>query len=105
MTASMAEDSVPGSNGITFLSFLQGAAGARINANAKGAFLGITLGTKKADMARSVIEGICFEMYDIIRAEEAAGIEVNTIRLTAAPRSPRSGARCWPTSPARRSSP
>ncbi len=82
MTASMAEDSVPGSNGITFLSFLQGAAGARINANAKGAFLGITLGTKKADMARSVIEGICFEMYDIIRAEEAAGIEVNTIRLT-----------------------
>ena len=53
---------------MTFLSFLQGAAGARINGNARGTFVGMTLGTKKADMARAVMEGICYEMYDIIRA-------------------------------------
>ena len=63
-----------GANGITFLSFLQGAGGARINGKARGTFVGMTLGTRKADMARAVMEGICYEMYDIIRAEENSGI-------------------------------
>ncbi|MDR0598804.1 MAG: hypothetical protein LBG84_01800 [Treponema sp.] len=71
-----------GANGITFLSFLQGAAGARINANARGTFVGMTLGTKKGDMARAVMEGICYEMNDIVQAEMAAGITFNGIRLS-----------------------
>ena len=82
MTNAMDKESAPGSNGVTFLPFLQGAAGARGNANAKGTFLGMSLGTKKADMARSVLEGICFEMADIVYAEEAADIAVKAIRLT-----------------------
>ena len=41
----------------------------------------MTLGTKKADMARAVMEGICYEMYDIIRAEEDSGIKIDKIRL------------------------
>ena len=76
------EDVPAGCNGITFLPFLMGAAGARVNTNARGAFLGISLATTKAEMARSVLEGICFEMYDIVCAEEAAGIEVKSVRLT-----------------------
>lgn len=71
-----------GSRGVTFLPFLQGAAGSRLNPQAKGTFLGMDLGTTKADMARAVLEGICFEMYDIVRAEEEAGIEVTAVRLT-----------------------
>ena len=63
-----------GANGVTFLSYLQGAGGARINGNARGTFCGMTLSTNKADMARAVMEGICYDMYDIIRAEEAAGV-------------------------------
>ena len=43
-----------GANGITFLSFLQGAGGARINGKARGTFVGMTLGTRKADMARAL---------------------------------------------------
>lgn len=70
-----------GANGVTFLSYLQGAGGARINGNARGTFCGMTLATNKADMARAVMEGICYDMYDIIRAEEAAGIEIGAIRL------------------------
>jgi xylulokinase len=72
----------PGSDGITFLPFLQGASGARINGNARGTFVGMTLGTSKANMARAVLEGICFEMKDILNAQAAAGIEIGTIRLT-----------------------
>jgi xylulokinase len=72
----------PGANGITFLSYLQGASGARLNDKARGVFAGMSLGTTKADMARAVMEGICYEMTDILKAEEAAGIGINAIRLT-----------------------
>lgn len=72
----------PGANGITFLSYLQGASGSRINGNARGTFLGMSLGTTKADMARAVMEGICYEMNDIVVAQAAAGIKLNGIRLT-----------------------
>jgi len=81
MTNAMDAESVPGANGVTFLPFLQGAC-VRSAPNAKGTFLGMNLGTKKADMARAVLEGICFEMYDIINAEEKAGVKVSTIRMT-----------------------
>jgi xylulokinase len=72
----------PGANGITFLSYLQGAGGPRQNGNARGAFVGMTLGTTKADMARAVMEGICYEMRDILEAQKRAGINIKGIRLT-----------------------
>jgi xylulokinase len=72
----------PGANGITFLSFLQGASGSRINSAARGTFVGMNLGTTKADMARACMEGICYEMNDILVAQKAAGIKINGIRLT-----------------------
>ena len=72
----------PGADGITFLPYLQGAAGPRANANARASFVGMSLSTSKAAMARAVLEGICFEMRDILRAQAAAGIEIGSIRLT-----------------------
>lgn len=75
-------DVPPGANGITFLPYLQGASGSKINDKARGVFIGMSLGTKKADMARAVMEGISFEVYDIINAELEAGIKINSIRLT-----------------------
>ena len=39
-----------------------------------GAFLGMSLGTTKADMARAVMEGITNEMRDIVEAQREAGI-------------------------------
>lgn len=71
-----------GANGITFLPYLQGAAGARLNDKARGTFIGMSLGTDKKDIARAVMEGTCYEMYDIINAELAAGIKLDGIRLT-----------------------
>lgn len=72
----------PGANGVTFLNYLQGASGAKINDRARGTFIGMTIGTTKAEMARAVMEGICFEMLDIVKAEQDAGIQLNGIRLT-----------------------
>ena len=70
-----------GANGVTFLPYLGGAFGARQNPAARADFFGMTLGTTKGDIARAVLEGVSFEMRDIIDAQLAAGIEVPTIRL------------------------
>ncbi len=76
------KDVPPGSNGVTFLPYLQGASGSRQNGKARATFLGMTLHTTKADMAHAVLEGICFEMNDILETQKDAGIEVGTIRLS-----------------------
>lgn len=70
-----------GANGVTFLPYLGGVSGARQNPSARANLNGMTLATTKADVARAVLEGICFEMKDILNAQAAAGIEAETIRL------------------------
>ncbi len=81
LITSEAEDSPIGANGVTFLPFLGGASGARQNPRARANFSGMSLATTKKDIVRAVLEGICFEMKDIVRAQLAAGIEVETVRL------------------------
>ena len=78
----IAEKSVPGSNGVTALTCLQGSHGRRINENIRGTFLGIMLGTEKSDLAHAVLEGICYEMYDILMMQEKFSKPVKTIRLS-----------------------
>lgn len=70
-----------GANGVTFLPFLGGASGARQNPHARANLHGMSLATNKADVARAVLEGISFEMRDILVAQSAAGINPSTIRL------------------------
>lgn len=76
-----ASQSPIGANGVTFLPYLAGAAGARQNADARGNLFGFSLSTNKSDVVRAVLEGICFEMKDVINAQKAAGIDIDTIRL------------------------
>lgn len=70
-----------GANGVTFLPYLGGASGARQNPEARANLHGMTLGTTKGDVARAVLEGVSFEMRDIVEAQSKAGIDVRTIRL------------------------
>jgi xylulokinase len=77
----IASNSVPGANGITALVCMQGAHVRRTNGNARGTFLGISLSTKKADIVHALLEGICFEMYDIMLLTEEIAGTVNNIRL------------------------
>jgi len=75
-----AKTSPIGSNGVFFLPYLQGVS-AKQDYNARGTFLGMTLGSCHNDISRAVLEGICFEMLDIVDAERAAGIPLSSIRL------------------------
>ena len=79
MTA-IAQNSKPGANGVTVIPCLQGAHGRRKNGHARGTFFGVSLGTTKADIAQAIMEGITYEMYDIIRMNEEY-TEIKNIRL------------------------
>jgi xylulokinase len=51
-------ESPPGANGLIFLPYLLGERSPRWNPDARGAFLGLTLASTRADIVRSVMEGI-----------------------------------------------
>lgn len=77
-----AQNSKPGANGITALTCFQGSHTRIKNEKARGAFFGINLGTTKADLAQAILEGICYEMKDILKMNEVLyGKDVNNIRL------------------------
>lgn len=80
ITSGAAHSSI-GAGGVTFLPYLGGVSGARQNPRARANLNGMTLATTKGDVARAVLEGVSFEMRDILDAQSAAGIDVPVIRL------------------------
>ena len=78
---SIASNSKPGANGVTALTCLQGSHGRRKNESARGTFLGVNLGTSKADIAQAILEGLTFEMKDILSMKEAIAGNIKNVRL------------------------
>lgn len=76
-----ASHSKPGANGVIALTCIQGSHTRKKNEKARGSFFGINLGTTKADIAQAILEGICFEMKDIISMNEELAGEITNIRL------------------------
>lgn len=62
----LAEESRPGANGVLFLPYLLGERSPRWNPNARGAFIGLNLTTKRCDLVRSVLEGITLNLGIIV---------------------------------------
>ena len=60
------EKSEPGSNGLLFLPYLLGERSPRWNAHARGAFVGLKMEHKRADLFRSVVEGIGMNLNVIL---------------------------------------
>jgi xylulokinase len=60
------EKSPPGANGIVFLPYLLGERTPRWNPDAKGALIGLTLEHTRADVLRSVMEGITLNLSIIL---------------------------------------
>jgi xylulokinase len=73
----------PGAGGLIFLPYLMGERTPHNDALARGALIGLTARTTKADISRAVLEGITFglcDSLDLIRASSAARFD--EIRLT-----------------------
>jgi xylulokinase len=67
----LASTSPPGSRGVVFLPWVFGAMSPAPDPRHRGAFLGISLSTTRADLARALIEGVCLQMRWL--ADEVAG--------------------------------
>ncbi|MCD4548942.1 ribulokinase [Schaalia sp. lx-260] len=69
----------PASTGIISLDWLNGNRSVLINSDLSGAFIGLTLRSTRADIYRSLLEGVAFGQRVILESFESCGIPVNRI--------------------------
>lgn len=77
----LAEAVPPGSNGVTFLPYLNGERAPFVEPDASGAFFGLKATSTKADMGRAVMEGAAFSLRHCYLAERGH-LPETPIRLT-----------------------
>ena len=71
----------PGAKGVTFLPFHSGARAPLWQPGARGAFLGLSLDTDRAAMARAVFEGLALGLKHVVATVEECGAPVGELRL------------------------
>ena len=67
-------------SGLLFLPHLTGAGTPTLDLGSKGAILGLTLSSTRAELVKAVIEGISFEIRHNLDLLEAAGVEIGEVR-------------------------
>jgi xylulokinase len=72
----------PGSEGVTFLPYLQGERTPHRDASARGAFVGLSLAHTRAHLTRAVLEGVCFALRDSVTILQEAGLPLSQLLLT-----------------------
>ena len=72
----------PGAEGVTFLPYLQGDRTPHRDADARGAFLGLSLAHGRAHMTRAVLEGVCFALRDSLTILQELGLRPTSLLLT-----------------------
>ena len=81
LLADLAAKSSPGANGVLYMPYLATAGTPRWNANARSAFIGMSLAHNRADMSRAVMEGVVLEIRDMIDKWNEQGMEAEVLRL------------------------
>ncbi len=71
-----------GSGGVVFLPYLSGERAPFRDAGARGAFIGISRTTTKADLYRSVMEGVAFGMKSIYDSGSASALHAKSITFS-----------------------
>jgi xylulokinase len=71
-----AATAAPGSGGLVFLPYMAGERTPLWSSTARGAFVGLSYATRRAEMVRSIMEGCAFAVYDNLRIAEATGVTV-----------------------------
>jgi xylulokinase len=71
-----------GSQGLFWLPYLMGERTPHLDASARAAWIGLTAKHTRADMIRSVIEGVCYSQKDGLEVIEAMGVPVESVRLS-----------------------
>src|SRR6185437_10606875 len=77
-----AASAVPGSQGLFWLPYLMGERTPHLDAAARGGWIGITARHTRADLIRSVIEGVSYSQKDCLEIVEQLGVTVNSVRVS-----------------------
>jgi xylulokinase len=77
-----AERAPAGAGGVTFLPYLQGDRTPHRDADARAAFLGLSLAHDRAHMTRAVLEGVCFALRDSLTILHELGMRPDHLLLT-----------------------
>jgi xylulokinase len=72
----------PGSQGLYWLPYLMGERTPHLDASARAAWVGLTAKHSRADLIRSVIEGVSYSQRDGLDIIEAMGVPVESVRLS-----------------------
>ncbi|HHW88238.1 MAG TPA: hypothetical protein GX400_18795 [Chloroflexi bacterium] len=70
------QDAPPGPTGLLLLPHFAGSGTPTLDVHSKGAILGLTFATTKADLAKAVLEGLTYELRINLDLLRAAGIEI-----------------------------
>ena len=71
-----------GAHGLFWLPYLMGERTPHLDATARAAWVGLTAKHTRADLVRSVIEGVCYSQKDGLDIIEGMGVLVNSVRLS-----------------------
>lgn len=66
-----------GENKVFYLPYLMGERTPHNNPNARGAFVGMTMDTTRADMTQAVLEGVAFALRDSYEIAKSLGVDVS----------------------------
>ena len=77
----LAATSPAGARGLLYLPYLLGERSPRWNPKARGAFVGLTMRHTRADLVRSVLEGVTMNLQVILEALTRQGIEIDRVRV------------------------
>ena len=75
--AAITEDRL-GKNTVFFLPYLMGERSPINDVRARGTFIGMTLGTTRADLTQAVLEGVAFAIRDSLEVARSLGIPLNS---------------------------
>jgi xylulokinase len=72
----------PGAEGLFFLPYLAGERTPHADANARGAFVGLTLMHSRGHLVRAILEGVTYSLRDCLEIIEEQGVTVKQIRAS-----------------------
>lgn len=76
-----ADATIPGAHNLLFLPYLLGERTPYWNPKARGAFIGLTRGHTKADLTRSILEGVRFGLRTILDTFLEQGVSIEEVRV------------------------
>lgn len=77
-----AAESPEGAHGLFWLPYLMGERTPHLNANARGAWIGLTAKHERRDLVRALLEGVCYSQKDGLEIIAGLGAEPESVRLS-----------------------